>query len=523
MPSWTPRGGRERVHGWAGRRSHRELRGVALDAAVTASCAGPAGRRERARPGLDYNETSGLWEQDATHVATLSNNTYTVGLPHFSIANVDEAKQDADCMQVVVDTSKLSLPLKVHLTVPKGNQNVPFDRTLNDPIDAIVRLPPTTQIQIDVYDSTGVNFIPGATVHPTTGAATTGLANRDPTYPYQLNGMGDCHSTVTLTVSNPAPPADGFLTQFKNTAADAMRYYSVIDKFMARTNLTDWKSVNGFNSGDDAAAIYLNKGDLNLGRSMHMKQMGNNYAFYVSNYHTADEAFQGGTPSATVAMEYSPLDSGGLPFTKFYIFNGNGNRMNDVDLDGNGAKFLPSLCVVCHGGTNIDQDVEWSGDLQSQFIPFDLASFGYPGKSSRPDQEQNFYTLNLAVSHTIAPNTGNTGIQALFNSWYPNLQAPQVTGIRTGDWMSKFPTLYDNVVAPSCRSCHITRPSFIDWANWANDFGSQLSSIGTFACTLKSMPQSKVAWSNFWLSTNPSQPTLLQQVLASQAINVTCQ
>ena len=39
-------------------------------------------------------------------------------------------KEDADCMQVLVDTSTASLPLEWHLTVHKSKQTVPFDHTL---------------------------------------------------------------------------------------------------------------------------------------------------------------------------------------------------------------------------------------------------------------------------------------------------------------------------------------------------------------------------------------------------------
>ena len=84
-----------------------------------------------------YNETSGLWVQDATHVATRTGVNYVVSLPHFSIANVDVAKVNADCMQVVVDTTKITLPAQVLITVPDGNQNVQFIRELGSDFNPI--------------------------------------------------------------------------------------------------------------------------------------------------------------------------------------------------------------------------------------------------------------------------------------------------------------------------------------------------------------------------------------------------
>src|SRR5439155_712148 len=90
-------------------------------------------------------------------------------------------------------------------------------------------------------------------------------------------------------------------------------------------------------------------------------------AYYVSNYPNVEAARLGIGLIATVAMDYSPNPLGGAPYTKFYVFNSNGARVNFADLDGRGAKYVPRLCIICHAGqytppNNINRDapLDWA-------------------------------------------------------------------------------------------------------------------------------------------------------------------
>lgn len=166
-------------------------------------------------------------------------------------------------------------------------------------------------------------------------------------------------------------------------------------------------------SGGDASAYYLNGNDLGFGREMHcnitgfgeplsgvglsdaifgdyvltdfsvsaLKAPGMNLlmptrvACYVSNYSTNCADLANADPEnanlaaeanqdnviATVCMEYSPVDffEGAGSTVKFFAYARGGQdialadapRVLAADLDGCGAKYIPQLCMNCHGGS----------------------------------------------------------------------------------------------------------------------------------------------------------------------------
>src|SRR5262249_121722 len=137
------------------------------------------------------------------------------------------------------------------------------------------------------------------------------------------------------------------------------------------TKLKDWWTINGFDpktgigKGEESAA-YLNYNDLGFGRDMHILQQGENVAAYVTNYGDpqnlqdllfADLAAGKVDPSGrTVCMECSPVEGGEfakVPVVKFYVYESRdpeAKRLTSANLDGVGEKFVPNLCLNCHGG-----------------------------------------------------------------------------------------------------------------------------------------------------------------------------
>ncbi|HKH47666.1 MAG TPA: PKD domain-containing protein [Thermoanaerobaculia bacterium] len=305
------------------------------------------------------------------------------------------------------------------------------------------------------------------------------------------------------------------------------------EKVGAKPTLDDWKAANGFVGPPDQDAIYLNAADLGLGRWMNMKKKVNgDIAYYVSNYGVppafgsadiAALAKLNGDPSlgliATVAMEYTakPGDPVTSRYTKFYVYNKDGNRVNKADLDGVGNKYIPKLCVICHAGNGTPSG-DAKGDLQAKFIPFDPESFGYSGLPgfSRTDQETQFKELNRGVRD----NTNVTAaVQELINGWYGGPALPLTThqsSFVPPRWTAPVDksSLYSQVVKTSCRSCHTTRDDPLSWAAWddPNPFDGFKEYGGTIyyrVCDSREMPNAKVTFRNFWLSSSPHQPAAL--------------
>jgi len=189
-----------------------------------------------------------------------------------------------------------------------------------------------------------------------------------------------------------------FRTIGKSSDDEARAYYAAVDPTSLRTTLAAWKQLNGFaddDSQDDAKAVYFNAGELEFGRRMHMKvKPSGDIAYYVSNYPHVEDAVRATNLIATVAMEYAPLVLGGQRVMKFFVFGADGSRVLAADLDGNGLKNVPNLCVSCHGLNRFNGT---SADLGAQFLPFDLSSFQYSTSAGRAGQEGEFKKLNLKI------------------------------------------------------------------------------------------------------------------------------
>jgi hypothetical protein len=296
-----------------------------------------------------------------------------------------------------------------------------------------------------------------------------------------------------------------------------------------KTTLNRFKAQNNF-AADEASAVYFNAGDLGFGRNMHMWTNGANIAYYVSNYPNVEAARLGNIGLiASVAMDYSPNPLGGGPYTKFYVFNSSGARVNFADLDGRGAKFVPRLCVICHAGQYVAPDNINHGNTQSRFIGFDLSSYGYSGfdpSFSRANQEDNFRKLNLGILQHTNPSAAG---QELLNGWYnhdgntinTSMQTEKDAFVPTG-WVGHEP-LYTDVLSKSCRTCHVNRDAPLDWARFTGTslFGNPATSgfrqygpvAEPFVCGIRFMPHSKVTYISFWSNSSPvSNPNRINEL-----------
>jgi hypothetical protein len=515
-----------------------------------------AGQLPASMPAWTYDRNQGIWKE--TGVFTQVNGFWQATVSHFSELNADVQKLGpAACVRIHTD-STVAIPYDLRISVPATGSTAAkqVTKTVDSQLSAIVQLPPTTPgIKLEIIDTNGnVVATSGGTV---TFTSPPGINNHFPSYDFTECGAPG-NADVQIGLATPPPPADGFLTYFgtdSNTSANA--YYLAIDPTSAKTKLAAWKTANGFGTmGADeveTSAAYLNSFDLGLGRFMAMHKKANgDIAYYVSNYGTppnhgsadfAAAAKIGGDPTdhliATVAMEYTdtPGHSGGR-YTKFYVFKANGDRANAADLDGNGAKFIPSLCSTCHGGDYPGNHYHammlnpWDnqGDLGARFIGFDVESFGYSGLDvsvSKSGQQANFNLLN---AHLLDTNYSDA-IDKLVHGWYgvtPGAAIPpgatfDETWVPTGDWKAGAGNvaLYGQVVKASCRACHATRDPDLDWNTYLSLHDNGY--VKTVVFCAHTMPQAQVTFNNFWLSTIPNRPaTLANGGLSSFSMGTMC-
>lgn len=270
---------------------------------------------------------------------------------------------------------------------------------------------------------------------------------------------------TVIVVANPAalPAGWTYLTEkTPGSIAETLEYYAAID---APPTLDAFMARYGF-PAEGTTALYYNVGDLGIGREMHCRATATpagGLACYVRNFGTfggnRDEAIAltvaGGIPLATVAMVYTPpIDAPNA--VSFIVYGPDNALVNEAQLDTTGNnKSIPQNCLNCHGGRS-RYDAATNAVLGARFLPFDPASFAYPVRSDLTllAQEEKFRRLNRLVGNA-APTAG---VREMIEGMFPVNNTPYNPAFVPSGWSATRADAraYSDVIAPYCRSCHVS-------------------------------------------------------------------
>jgi hypothetical protein len=378
---------------------------------------------------------------------------------------------------------------------------------------------------------------------------------------------------TTPTITRGPAVLPEFFTKYEPSTEDqAKAYYKALDPAMSfnestgrwsgghHSNFAAWLKFAGFDkdapNGEGIDHVhseqiaYLNFNDLGFGRRMTMRQDKNTlnvYAF-VTNFGNPDQCLDNAEFAknnkkkkldATVAMEFAPL-AGVSPdkVVKFYVFNttaknknnlGDAELLNSAMLDGNGPKFVPNLCVTCHGGKLLQKDAGTVGaitpdDASLRFDPkiaetgahfreFDLASFRYPASVPTDANHVPTGTAVLAAfkrlnEFALATNP-TSAITELIKGWYPTSSPNFNAGFVPSGWSAQ-PDLYKNTIAQSCRTCHVAigNDSAINWTDYSifKGFSKEVETLVCNRSIFPRMPHALITYLNFWTIASPTYP-----------------
>ena len=524
---------------------------------------------------------------------------YTKKVTHFSTMNADILKQGESCVAVEYDHASLSQPFDVEVVMQpsKANPGVFQVRTLHVDADnnVIYNLPNQTDIVLSpivqgtLPDGSSGPKPAGVFVVNTGGAQTSSTKpptpNADGSYYAEVNGVpvGPCASRVTLKNLDPVAlhSPDEFLQglslqssnigEYSATVAAAIdqgtgAYYNNADPVPLRGSFNAFKQQNKFGQPIGATELevvahYANGGDLGFGRDMHCRRNVASdgqfdYACYVTNFgqppnthpdqQDAENVITPNvTPDATVAMEYSRVELAApndfpdnTRAVKFYVYDTNnpGNPpLRKADLDGHGARPVPQLCVICHGGTTASSPADPGNPagptkgafanrddillMGSNFLPFDLHFFKFPSTepSSSPTVQAAFKSLNVDIVRGVdtANGRGAAIVDIIDNALYAGASANQlddkvISGWDNGNANSPQNRLYRDVFARGCRTCHTAQPYTAQTFQNKSDFDGQITAIQNLVCNRKVMPHAQRTNDLFWQSLNPNMPAFLQ-------------
>ena len=534
-------------------------------------------------PILFYDEKRGVWRREgqATLAGTGSSRAYVVKVRHFSSINADTLKQDQACVRVLSPQPGMPPTYNLEVTVPQPNGNAPKVK-----VQLMNNAAPSEHVLYNLPTGTNIVLVPSS-ITPNTTPFGVFIVNtgqkQNPTSPNLPAGppYTACATQVTLSQQAiPDAPLNGeFLhglfsfsaanldeldpgdpnqnaikTAIDQATAD---YYAQVDPRGKRSTLTKFRQTNGFidiNNNPVAGVVntkYANSGDLGFGRDMYcQKQTASDgltdYACYVSNYGdvtTADQqdaidAVTGGPPVATVAMEYSRIESptgtanefddtnAPIRSVKFYVYNSAGDQfLRAANLDGKGARPVPQLCMVCHGGALVKPQTNVNGQpvpvfaarddvkLGSVFVPFDLRYYTFPPAphdKTNATVQANFKQLNTDIVSSVVQAIGHLTIKNVVDEMYSGGSATQHEDFTVSGWRAPTapepakPAFYKGTVSNACRMCHTAQPfSTLRFEN-ASDFINFLGQVGTRVCTQHVMPHANRTHEIFWGIADPT-------------------
>lgn len=177
---------------------------------------------------------------------------------------------------------------------------------------------------------------------------------------------------------------------------------------------------------------------------------------------------------------------------KFYVYDQNGNLLPLVALDGEGHKFVPHVCLACHGGQYNAAD---HGVYGSSFLPFDVFNFLYhdsPG-FRLADQQDQFRELNRLVKRTNPSGQNphrpiSTMVDVMYHGQVEQSGAAPTPPVPPG-WRGH-EDLYLGFVGRFCRLCHMAQKEGIDFESYDN-FKSKALSVAYDLCQGGTMPHAQ--------------------------------
>lgn len=301
-------------------------------------------------------------------------------------------------------------------------------------------------------------------------------------------------------------------------------------------------------------AHYANLSDVYVVRDQHSISYGpDEVAAYVCNHagpaddtqaaldQAIEDSLRGRNRVACAALDFrawSTGANGGQPFLRFLLFGPSGELLPSTNNDGRGEKFLPGVCVGCHGGTHYAgrfprQAAGAHADVGGYFLPYDVEAFSF---SSAPGlRQEDVEPVLKKMNRNVLDTRPTAAVTELVQGWYAAGGAEQDATYLPPSW-AKRPKVeqdfYHHVYAKSCRTCHVVFKEALNFDHHENVFfedpqATELEGLGRLDTSMCggsaawvrnfSMPNTQRLLDAFWASsgTAEDQPALFDAFVAS--------
>ncbi len=165
-------------------------------------------------------------------------------------------------------------------------------------------------------------------------------------------------------------------------------------------------------------------------------------------------------------------------------------------LDSEGDKFVPHVCMTCHGGRYNPSTNKVDG---ASLLPLDpnLLSFANTATGNRASQEENIRRINAVIVMSGSSPAVKSYIYGLYGNTVLTPGARAVPDYVPSGW-SQQAGLYRSVVKPYCAMCHLAAPPNVSFLSWGN-FQQNAGLIHQSVCKSHTMPQAELPYRDFWL------------------------
>ena len=140
--------------------------------------------------------------------------------------------------------------------------------------------------------------------------------------------------------------------------------------------------------------------------------------------------------------------------TVFLAIGKDRKLLPSVGLDTEGPKFVPFVCIACHGGTYNATTRKVDG---SSFLPLDPNLLSFASADDKAFSEEKIRQINLMI-HNAQPQTAIASYLAgLYGGAIGTAGARAVVDYVPASWAPQA-TFYKAIVRPNCTMCHLAAP-----------------------------------------------------------------
>jgi hypothetical protein len=222
--------------------------------------------------------------------------------------------------------------------------------------------------------------------------------------------------------------------------------------------------------------------------------------------------FDMSTRNMTFVNFIPPGGSGELPDPNTTVISDGFKSAKAATLDSEGAKYLPHVCLPCHGGTFHPDTGVVTG---ATFLPVDpsLVAFSNQPGHDRASSEEAIRQINAHIMDSQPPQAIADYINGMYKGNVPTapfrylpVQSPGAVaqGNYVPDGWAQQADFFKKVVKPNCLMCHLATSSPSLVFDSADKFFANKALLYAAVCVGRSMPNAELPYNNLWSSLGPS-------------------